>query len=59
MNLLKKVVGVPHLNFEWGPGVLLLNFRGIPDPTFKLWGGPEVPGFWSHFYTMPQNKLTA
>ena len=36
MNLLKKVAGVPHLNFEWGPGVLLLNFRGIPDPTFKL-----------------------
>ena len=48
MNLLKKVVGVP-----------LLNFRGVQDPTFKLWGGPEVPGSCSHFYTMPQNKLTA
>ena len=59
MNLLKKVVGVPLLNFEWGPGVPLLNFRGVQYPTFKLWGGPEVPGSCSHFYTMPQNKLTA
>ena len=53
----------PFLNFEVGPGVPLLNFRGVPGPTFKLWGescvlGPRVsrsrvPGSWSHFYTMP------
>ena len=35
--------GVPLLNFEEGPGVLLLNFRGVPGPTFKLWGGSQVP----------------
>ena len=24
------------LNLEGGPGVILLNFRGVPGPTFKL-----------------------
>ena len=48
----------PFLNFEGGPGVPLLNLRRVPDPTFKLWGGSrvlgsQVPGSWSHFYTMP------
>ena len=33
MNSLKKVKGVPILNFEGGPRVPLLNFGG----------GPEVP----------------
>ena len=46
------------LNFEGGPGVPLLNIRGVPSPTFKLWGGfrvlgIRVAGTWSHFYTMP------
>ena len=47
-------MGVPLLNFEWGPGVLLLNFEGgpgvsllsfreVPGPTFKLLGGSPVP----------------
>ena len=45
MNSLKKVEGVPLLNFVGGPGVPLLNFEGGP--------GSRVPGFWSHFYTMP------
>ena len=64
MNSLKKGEGVPLLNFEGGPGVSLLNFeggpgvpllnlRGVPGTTFKLWGGSQVPGSWSHFYTMP------
>ena len=35
---------VPLLNFERGPGVPLLNFREVPGPTFKLWGGSQVPG---------------
>ena len=30
---------VPLLNFVGGPGVPLLNFRGVLCPTFKLWGG--------------------
>ena len=69
MNSLKKGEGVSLLNFEGGPGILLLNFeggpgvpllnfRGVPGPTFELCGrsrvpGLEVPGSWSHFYTMP------
>ena len=55
MISLKKGEGVPLLNFKGGPGILLLNFeggpgvqllnfRGIPGPTFKLWGGFQVPG---------------
>ena len=42
--------------------VPLLNFRRVPGPTFKFWGGSwvpgsrilrsRVPGSWSHFYTM-------
>ena len=49
---------VPHLNFEGGPGVLLLNFEwvpllnlwGVPGLNFKLSGmswalGSEVPDF--------------
>ena len=52
------VSGVPHLNFEGGSGVLLLNFEwvpllnlwGVPGPNFKLSGmswalGSEVPDF--------------
>ena len=38
--------GVPPLNFGWGPEVQSLNFRGMPGPTFKLWGEPRVPGSW-------------
>ena len=56
--------GVPFLNFDGGPRVPLLNLRGIPGPTFKLWGGSrvrvpgsEVPGCWSHFYTMPLGNM--
>ena len=33
----------PTSNYKRGPGVPLLNFREIPGPTFKLWGGP---GSW-------------
>ena len=33
MDSLKKGEGVPHLNVEGSPGILLLNFEG----------GPEVP----------------
>ena len=55
MNSLKKGEGVPLLNFvggpgtsllnfEVGPGVPLLNFWGVPGPTFKLWGGSQIPG---------------
>ena len=47
---------VPLLNFEGGPGVLLLNFEGgprVPLLNFRRVPGPEVPGSWSHFYTMP------
>ena len=39
MNSLKKGEGVPLLNFEGGPVVLLLNFEGVLGswgPTFKL-----------------------
>ena len=50
MNSLKKVHGVPLLNFARGPGVRLLifeggswgptfNFRLVPDPSFNIWGG--------------------
>ena len=28
------------LNFDRGPGVPLLNFRGVSGTTFKLSGGP-------------------
>ena len=48
--------GIPLLNFEEGLGVPLLNFRGVPGPTFKLWGGSRVPWSWPHFYTMPVHK---
>ena len=44
MNSLKKGERVPLLNFVGGPGVPLLNFRGVLDPTFKLWGGSRGPG---------------
>ena len=36
MNSLKKVKGVPILNFEGGPGVPLLNFRAVSGPTFEF-----------------------
>ena len=56
-EFIKERWGVPLLNFEGGPGIPLLNLRGVLDLTFKLWGGsrvpdPRVPGSWSHFYTM-------
>ena len=56
-EFIKERWGVPLLNFEGGPGVPLLNLRGVLDLTFKLLGGswvpgPRVPGSWSHFYTM-------
>ena len=44
MNSLKRGEGVPLLNFVGGPGVPLLNFRGVQFPTFKHWGGSQVPG---------------
>ena len=51
---------VPLLNFEEGPGVLLLNFRGVPGPTFKLWGGPRswVPGYWGPWSWDPGPTFT-
>ena len=45
MNSLKKGEGARFLNFEEGPGVLLLIFVGGP--------GSRVLGSWCHFYTMP------
>ena len=57
---------VPFLNFEGGPGVSLLNFRGSWIPLLNLEGdsGSGVPGprvlrsrvlgSWPHFYTMPE-----
>ena len=50
--------GILLLYFEGGPGVRVLNFRGVSGPTFKVWGGSRVPssrvpGSWSHFYSMP------
>ena len=47
MKLLKKGEGVLLLHFEGGHGVPLLNFRGVPDLTFKLWEDREsqVPAF--------------
>ena len=44
MNSLKKGEGVPLLKFEGAPRVPLLNFRVVPGPTFKLWGGSRVLG---------------
>ena len=57
MNSLKKGEPVPLLNFEGGPRVPLLNFEGGPRvPLLNFRGGPrsQVPGSWSHFYTMPK-----
>ena len=58
MNSLKKGEGIPLLNLEVGPGVPLLNFEGGPRVPFLNFrgGGPmsQVPGSWSHFYTMPK-----
>ena len=42
MNSLKKVEGVPLLNFEGGPGVPLLNFRGSRVPLLNFEGRPGV-----------------
>ena len=36
MNSLKKGEEAPLLNFEGGPGVPLLNLRGVLGLTFKL-----------------------
>ena len=57
MNSLKKGEGIPLLNLEVGAGVPLLNFEGGPRvPLLNFRGGPrsQVPGSWSHFYTMPK-----
>ena len=57
--------GVLLLNFEGGPGVPLLNFRWSRVPLLNFEGGlgsrvpgprvprSQVPGSWSHCYTMP------
>ena len=57
--------GVPLLNFEVAPGVLLLIFRGVPFLNFEgvpspESQGPEVRdlGSWSHFCTMPFKYLS-
>ena len=52
LNSLKKGEGVPLSKFEGGPGVPLLNFRGVPDPGPQVLRS-QIPGSWSHFYTMP------
>ena len=46
MNSLKKGEGAPHLSFEGGPGVPLLNFRGsrVPLLNFDWDPGYEVLG---------------
>ena len=52
---IKERWGGPPLNFEGGPGALLLNFEGSPrvplsnfkgvtGPTFKLWGESRLLG---------------
>ena len=33
--------GVPVLNFEGGPGILLWNFRGVPGPPSKSKSGTQ------------------
>ena len=35
---------VPTFKLWLGRGVSLFDLRGIPDPTFKLWGESWVPG---------------
>ena len=42
-RMVKSHLRFPLFNFEADPGVPLLKFEG----------GPEVPGSWSYFYTMP------
>ena len=47
MNSLKKGEGVPLLNFEGGPGILILNFergRGVPLLNFEGDPGSRGPG---------------
>ena len=46
MNSFKKREVAQLLNFEEGPGILLLDFSGIAGHTFKIWRGPgtQVPG---------------
>ena len=34
-------------------GPIIKLWRGSWDPTFKLWEGSRVLGFWCYFYTMP------
>ena len=36
------IMKVPLLNFEGGPGVPLLNFRGSRAPLLNFEGGPGV-----------------
>ena len=58
MNSLKKGEWLPLLNFEGGAGVPLLNFEGgawVPLFNFDGGLGSQVPGSWSHFYTMASN----
>ena len=40
MNSFKKSEVAQLLNFEEGPGILLLDFSGIAGHTFKIWRGP-------------------
>ena len=54
MNSLKKDEGVPVLNFEGGPGILLLKFEGGSRVLGSRVPRSQVPGSWSHFYTMPR-----
>ena len=63
MNSLKnrEIPRVSLLNFEGGPWIPLLNFEGGHEVPRSLWGGsrpegPEIPGSWSHFYTMPKKN---
>ena len=55
MNSLKKVEGVPLLDFLGGFGVPLLNFEGGPGVTLLNVKG--VPESWSHFYTMAEDSM--
>ena len=56
MNSLKKGGRFPLLNFTGGTGVPLLYFEG--GPGVPLLNSREVPGSWSHFFTMPFFKCS-
>ena len=48
-------MAVPLLNFESGPGVLLLIFSGSCVPLLNF-EGSWVSGSLSHFFTMPKDS---